>query len=141
MQRNPLATDRHALDQTIVSELKMLSQGADHSFFREQVLLFSRRGRAHLGRCEDAWLRDDRALLAAGAHALAGSASVIGATYLSRLCVGLEDRLEIWDRERIGRAVEAIREAFEAAEDLLAQEARAVRSSGPHQGSGRQTSS
>ena len=118
--------DRQVIDQTIVRELKDLSSGAESSFFLDQVLLFSRRGRQSLTALDGALSSGERAAAGRAAHALAGSAAVIGAARLSELCLDLEERQARWDDLTLQRSVQAIHREFAEAERLLAGEASDV---------------
>ena len=126
------------LDQSILAELKALSDDESPEFFWNQVMQFRNRGQALVDAMSAFARRGDLRGLGRVAQALAGSAGLLGAVRLYDLCRCLEDgcledhRLEehrlapcrmdppATDRETL---LTAIQEAFEDAGATLLEAA------------------
>lgn len=107
------------LDPSIIEELQELSGADEPDFLREQVRLFRSRGRQLAYRLRVARSAMDLVALRNAAHALAGSATIIGAARLSTLCLVIESCCDRRDVRGALDAVEPVVNAFEEADHAV----------------------
>ena len=118
--------DHRIIDQTVVNELKELSDVEAPTFFWDQVQLFKHRGEELASAIRAGVLADDPERVTSASHALAGSAAVIGARRLQALCSDLEVHCEHWRRMHAEMMSDLIDVEVKEVERLLFEEASAV---------------
>jgi HPt (histidine-containing phosphotransfer) domain-containing protein len=107
------------LDMSVVAELESLSDAEEPAFFRNQARIFSSRCRGLLHTLTEAAMSGDVGSAREAAHALAGSAAVIGAARFGELCLAIEARCERDDRDGIAAAAMEAVDAFAVVDALV----------------------